>query len=89
MSNLTAERHEFIAEEMRSASRGSFPLSPRIMDGHYLTAHLYWHYRRDLLSERSIIDIFGTREPEPPKLQLPKGHIPIFSLDGLNERVWE
>lgn len=88
---LTAEQekyHQFIAEEMRQASRGSFPLSPGIMTGHYVTARLYWHFRRDVLGGQSVKGIFGKEEPSPPVLRLPAGHRHV-SIEGLNETVWQ
>ena len=79
---------QFLAQEMRDASRGSFPLSPGVMDGHYAVANLYWYFRQPLLAKASITGIFGVENPAPPILTLPEGHRAV-SLGGLNGMVWE
>lgn len=78
---------QFIAEEMRAASAGSFPLSPGTMTGHYTTARLYWHYRQDILLKHTVHDIFGVDEPNPPALRAPDGHRTVH-VDGLNHQIW-
>lgn len=77
-----------IAQEMREASRGSFPLSPGTMDGHYAVSRLYWHYRQDTLTHATVSSVFGIQNPDPPVLRLPAGH-QHFSIDGLNRSVWK
>lgn len=86
---MSRKNSEFIAHEMREANLGSFPLSPGIMTGHYLVADLYWYYRQDLLKELTIPEVFGTNNPEPYKLTIPKGHRSLTSPEGLNNSVWK
>ena len=47
-----------LADEMRQASLGSFPLSPGIMAGHIAVADLYSRYRRDEFKGKKIEDVF-------------------------------
>lgn len=79
----------FISDEMRAAALGSFPLSPGIRSGHTAVALLYWSYRGVLLRDRTVEEIFDTTTPEPPKLVIPEGHIPLTAIQGLNQSVWE
>ncbi|MBP9820169.1 hypothetical protein KBC79_05550 [Candidatus Woesebacteria bacterium] len=77
-----------IPREMREASFGSFPFSPGMMTGHYTIANLYSFFRRELLSGKTIEQVFGTTDPEPPQLTIPIGHIFLSSTDGVNNSVW-
>lgn len=77
-----------IPDEMREADLASFPYSPGIMDGHYIFSQLYWFKRQALLKNESRMSVFKTNTPEPPRLQIPGGHIKIHSTDGLNQLVW-
>lgn len=77
-----------LAQEMREASRGSFPLSPATMTGHSIVSRLYSYYRRDTFLDKSIPDIFGIVTPDPPRLQLPPGHR-TMDVDALNRSVWQ
>lgn len=83
------DKYKEIPKEMREASIGSFPLSPATMEGHYLVCDLYWYFRQSLLGDTTIEEVFGTKKPEPPKIVIPAGHIPISKPGGVNSTVWE
>lgn len=82
------ESISFIPTEMREASQGSFPLSPGVMGGHYAVSDLYWHNRSDILRFLTIEEVFGTANPEPPTITIPKNHTRLSSPQGLNSSVW-
>lgn len=79
---------QLIPQEMREASRGSFPLSPGVMSGHYNCSRLYWYFRRDVLATETVFEVFGEQEPAPPIMEMPAGHVPR-NVDGLNLSIWK